>query len=366
MTSSINTKKIKVLYLDDEENNLKSFKAAFRRDYDVYTALTSEKAFEILKSVKPQVVFSDQRMPVTSGVEFFNAVRQIFPEPIRILITGYTDVNDIIEAINKGHVYRYITKPWNEHEIRVAIENAYDIYSTRKDLEDKVRELEKSNHELSSFIYHTSHDLRAPVASSLGLIRVARHDIEDPVALDYMEKIEKSTEGLDNLISNIIDFYKNSRQQEYVEEFEFKDLLEEVVENIMSHQGSGDALIDLDIQQNSAFKADTFRLRVVFGHLISNAIKFKKPDQDKARVRISIDSNSDEAHIQVEDEGVGILTDHMHKVFQIFFKGNNQEGGSGIGLYIVKEALDKMEGSIALKTKPDNGTLFSIKIPNRI
>ena len=152
MTSNQSKKHIKVLYLDDEDNNLRSFKAAFRREYDVYTANTSEQAYDVIKSIKPHIIFSDQRMPVTSGVDFFNAVRQIFPDPVRILLTGYTDINDIIEAINKGHIYRFITKPWSEHEIRVAIDNAYDLYNTRKQLDEKLEELEKSNHELSRFI----------------------------------------------------------------------------------------------------------------------------------------------------------------------------------------------------------------------
>ncbi|MDZ7845738.1 MAG: hypothetical protein U5L96_02590 [Owenweeksia sp.] len=89
-------------------------------------------------------------------MEFFNAVRQVFPDPVRILITGFTDINDIIEAINRGHIYRYITKPWSEQEIRVAIDNAYDLYTTRKELNGKMDQLEKSNHELSSFIHRAS------------------------------------------------------------------------------------------------------------------------------------------------------------------------------------------------------------------
>lgn len=366
MTSTIKNKKIRVLYLDDEDNNLRSFKAAFRREYDVYTANTSEKAFDIVKSVKPQVIFSDQRMPVTTGVEFFNALRQIFPDPVRILITGYTDINDIIEAINKGHIYRYVTKPWSEQEIKVAIDNAYDIYHTRKTLESKVEELEKSNHELNRFIYSASHDLRSPVASSLGLLRVARHEVFDPVALSYFDKLEGTINTLDMFVSNIIDYYKNSKQRELNEEVKFEELIEDVIESIKSHLGTADALIDSEIIQKNRFSTDAFRLRIILGQLISNAVKFKKEDQDKARITIRIESDLNEAHIEVEDSGVGILKDHMHKVFQIFFKSQNQAAGSGIGLYIVKEALDKMGGSISVDSKPGDGTLFSIKIPNRI
>lgn len=366
MISREANQKIRVLYLDDEENNLRSFKAAFRREYDVYTAITSEKAFEIVKSVRPHVIFSDQRMPVTTGVEFFNAIRQIFPDPVRILVTGYTDVNDIIDAINKGHIHRYITKPWSEPEIKVAIDNAYDLYSTRRALDKKVDELEKSNHELSRFIYSASHDLRAPVASALGLIRVARHEVQDPTAIDYFDKLEHTTKELDTFVSNIIDYYKNSKQKEVMEELSFEDLMEDVLETVKSHLGSTNTLIDTEINQQNAFKGDPYRLRIILSQLISNAIKFKKEDQESARIKVRISADLDEARVEVEDSGVGILKEHMHKVFQIFFKSNDNRSGSGIGLYIVKEALDKMGGSIAVESKPGDGTLFSIKIPNKI
>lgn len=360
------TDKIRVLYLDDEENNLKSFKAAFRREYDIYTAVTSEKAFEIVKTIKPHVIFSDQRMPVTSGVEFFNAIRQVFPDPVRILVTGYTDVNDIIDAINKGHIYRYITKPWSEPEIKVAIDNAYDLFQTRKALDLKMEELEKSNHELNRFIYSASHDLRAPVASALGLIRVARHEVKDGEALEYFDKLENTTKELDTFVSNIIDYYKNSRHKDIMEELSFDDLMEDVLEIVKSHLGSADALIDTEIDQMNSFKGDPYRIRIILSQLISNAIKFKKEDQEQARIKVRVNSDFDEARIEVEDYGVGILKEHMHKVFQIFFKSGDKRSGSGIGLYIVKEALDKMGGSIAVESKPGDGTLFSIKIPNRI
>lgn len=366
MTSNISKKNIRVLYLDDEDNNLRSFKAAFRREYDVYTANTSEEAFDILKAVKPHVIFSDQRMPVTTGVEFFNAVRQVFPDPVRILITGYTDVNDIIEAINKGHIYRYITKPWSEHEIRVAIDNAYDLFQTRKRLEEKVEELEKSNHELSRFIYSASHDLRAPLASSLGVIRVAKLEVDNDTSKTYFERIENNVAKLDVFVHNIIDYYKNSRHDKEYSEINFKDLIEEVSETVKSDLSSDDAKIDVDIKQESNFMGDEFRLRIILSHLLSNAIKFKKPEQPEARIEIKVDCGLDEVKINVRDHGMGILEEHVQKVFQMFFKTSHEKTGSGIGLYIVKEALGKMNGTIEVKSTPNEGSEFLISIPNML
>ncbi|MDZ7845737.1 MAG: HAMP domain-containing sensor histidine kinase [Owenweeksia sp.] len=204
------------------------------------------------------------------------------------------------------------------------------------------------------------------MASALGLVRVARHDVQDETAMEYLEKIEDSAAHLDVLVSNIIDFYKNSREQSSVEELEFEPLIEDVIESVQSHLGTDDALIDAKIDQQNRFKADVFRLRVILSNLISNAIKFQKDDQEKVRVNIEITSDLNEAHIKVQDDGVGIIQEHMNRIFEIFFKGNNPQSGSGIGLYIVKEALEKMDGTIEVESKMGEGTLFSIKIPNQI
>ncbi len=121
-------KKIKVLYIDDERLNLLAFKASYRRDFEVFTATSAEEGIKILNNNSVEVIMADQRMPGTTGVNFFASILETHPNPIRILITAYSDINAIIDAINKGKVYRYITKPWNELELKSAIENAYKIY----------------------------------------------------------------------------------------------------------------------------------------------------------------------------------------------------------------------------------------------
>jgi len=364
MTPRSAIKKIRVLYLDDEDNNLRSFKAAFRRDYEVYTANNTEDAFSILKTHKPQVIFSDQRMPVTTGVEFFNAVRQVFPDPVRILITGFTDVNDIIDAINKGHVYRYITKPWSEAEIKVAIENAYDLYHTRKQLRLKIEDLEKTNNELNRFVYSVSHDLRAPIASVLGLVKVAQIDVDDQESLKLFDKVDQSVHKLDLLVNNIIDYYKNSKATE-----EFMEVdLDNLVEDVLNHLHSGDNRDQLNLQrsidQNATFYGDYFRIRIVLSHLIANAIKFKKPDQEKATVDLKFAITAEQVNIVVKDHGVGILNEHVEQIFKMFFRSKDQMAGSGLGLYIVKEALSKMGGKIDVSSSPGEGAEFHIQIPN--
>ena len=139
---------IRVLYIDDEENNLKSFKANFRRDFEIYTAISAEAAALLMKTNEIDIIISDQRMPNMTGVEFFNSILDTHPDPIRILITGYADIEAVINAINRGQVHKYITKPWNEVELKILIEKSFEVLSLRKQNKKLITELEDANGKL--------------------------------------------------------------------------------------------------------------------------------------------------------------------------------------------------------------------------
>ena len=139
---------ISVLYIDDEPHNLLSFRAAFRRDFKVFTAESPTEGKKMLEENHIHVILSDQRMPGMTGIEFFESIQRAFPDPIRILITGYTDINAVIDAINRGQVYKYLTKPWNESDIKNFVEKAYEVYKLRKDNETLTNKLIDANHKL--------------------------------------------------------------------------------------------------------------------------------------------------------------------------------------------------------------------------
>ena len=143
---------INVLYIDDEPHNLTAFKAAFRRDYNIYLAESAEEGRQILDTHDIQVILSDQRMPVTTGIEFFQSILNVHPEPIRILITGYTDVNAVIDAINLGQVYKYLTKPWNENDIRIFIDKAFEVFRLRKENAELTSKLLDANKKLEFLV----------------------------------------------------------------------------------------------------------------------------------------------------------------------------------------------------------------------
>ncbi|SFC31549.1 Response regulator receiver domain-containing protein [Parapedobacter composti] len=141
-------KKISVLYVDDEENNLISFKATFRLKYKVYTALSGAEAIQLVKEKPVDVIITDQRMPKMTGVEFLEEIIKVNPEPMRILLTGYADLNAVVEAVNKGKIFHYLSKPWSEAELEETIDRAYEVYNERKTIKETFSKLETTNEQL--------------------------------------------------------------------------------------------------------------------------------------------------------------------------------------------------------------------------
>ncbi|PSL19554.1 response regulator [Chitinophaga ginsengisoli] len=139
---------IHILYVDDEIHNLNAFKASFRRLYTVFTATSAEEAEEVLAKQEVQIIISDQRMPKMTGIEFFESILDKYPEPIRMLLTGYADINAVIDAINKGQVYKYFSKPWNDDELKQNIDKAYEVYSLRKENKELTAKLLDVNEKL--------------------------------------------------------------------------------------------------------------------------------------------------------------------------------------------------------------------------
>jgi signal transduction histidine kinase len=354
--------KIRVLYVDDESNNLLAFTASFRRVYDIYTASSAAEGLKLLNDEDVHVIIADQRMPQSTGVEFFDVVRQAHPDPIRILMTGYTDVEAIIDAINKGMIFRFIKKPWDELELSTAIKNAYEVHVTRNQLKNKVKELEKSNDELNRFVYSTSHDLRSPLASVLGVLNLAKMEksVVDPNG--YMGMIETCVKRMDFFILKTIEYYKSIRVEAVFEPVDFNIILEESI-GLCQMQNPSIAF-EVSVNQPVEFRVDAFRMSVILNNLISNAVKYQKPDEQNPKVSIHVEVNMQNAAITIEDNGIGIIDEHLNNIFKMFFRSNFTVTGLGIGLYIVKEALTKIGGEISVHSEYGSGTRFKLTVPN--
>ena len=137
-----------ILYIDDELDNLKGFKASFRRSHNIFIAETAEDGIKILENNEIQIILTDQRMPDMTGVEFLQSIIETYPDPIRILVTGYSDVNALIDAVNKGQIYKYISKPWKTDILKMTIDKAFELYCLRKENDELNKKIVLVNKQL--------------------------------------------------------------------------------------------------------------------------------------------------------------------------------------------------------------------------
>lgn len=357
----MSTDKIKVLYLDDEEQNLHAFKASFRREFEIFTTTSAQEAVQHLNEHVCHVVISDQKMPEVSGVEFFELIVEDFPDPARILLTGFSDLEAVIDAINKGRIFRYLTKPWDENDVRMSIKNGYDLWQSRVVLRERNKELEKSNEELEQFVYSASHDLRAPLASIKGIIKVAESE-PDADLKQYMEMIRTSVFQLDEFVCDVIDYYQNRKQGILATEVDLNSMVQQVITSLGGDAGLNGLRIDIP-QSLPTTPLDFIRVRMIITNLISNAIKYQKREEVHSRLEITAELTDKEVRLHFADNGQGMSAKILTHATDIFFRSNRQAGGSGLGLHIVKNAIDMLEGQISIESEPDLGTTVHVTLP---
>ncbi|MBA3239014.1 MAG: response regulator [Parachlamydiaceae bacterium] len=164
----MSTPAVSVLYVDDEISNITVFVAAFRRYYTVHTANSAEEGMAVLKKHPIQLLLTDQRMPNMNGIQFLETVMVKYPDTIRMILTGYADMDEIIEAINKGIIYRYITKPWEERELRANLDSAVKVFHAEKSNRDRIKELERQLLEQEQILnQYKLHTTFSPLKSDL-------------------------------------------------------------------------------------------------------------------------------------------------------------------------------------------------------
>lgn len=360
------TEKIKILYVDDEINNLIGFKASFRLDYIILTANNTIEAHKHLKENPDiHIIFCDQRMPDKTGVQFFEDIRTEFPHPIRILLTGYADIESVIEAINRSNIFRYVKKPWVEVDIRSAIEESNRFYITNSMLSLKNEELQQAYNELDKFAYSVTHDIRRPLMSILGAVDVAQY-IEDISELrEMLSMMEESVKNLDVYIQNIHDYYKLRRGELNIEDINFKQIVTEQNDIFKLTAKMNKVNFTCDVLQDEAFRSDKMAVKLILNNLLSNAFKYQNKSNNEKMVDLTIRVATGKATISIKDNGIGINEKHFSEIFNMFFRATSQEVGSGFGLYNVKEAVKKLNGEVKVDSVPDEGSVFEVTIPNK-
>jgi len=244
------------------------------------------------------------------------------------------------------------------------VERAMDL--SAEELLDANLDLKKINVEMDRFVYSTSHDLRAPLLSILGLLNIVEKDNKQYDLKGYLKLLRDSVEKLDRFISDIIDYSRNARLEVDHNEVEISHIIEESFKHLNYMPGCSSILKLINVDQQSKLFSDERRLSIVFNNLISNAIKYRNPEARDSFINIEVQILPDEVVVEFEDNGIGIEQKYLDRVFEMFYRASPEAKGSGLGLYIVQETVNKLNGSIAVESTFGEGTKFSLKIPNHL
>ncbi len=240
-----------------------------------------------------------------------------------------------------------------------------DLQDTEKLLHIQNQELENTNKELDRFVYSASHDLSAPLKSILGLVSISKMDSDPRATESYMNQIENSVLKLDSFINEILDYSRNKRMEISAEQFELKELCEEILDNLKYMDDFSTIQVDLNGLKQSTVQQDKVRVKIILSNLISNAIRFQKRiPGHQSLIKISSERDLDITMIHVEDNGEGIRSEHNHKIFEMFFRASDTSKGSGLGLYIARESAQKIGAKIRLRSVYGKGSTFTVIAPD--
>ena len=327
------------LIVDDEVDVLESLRHLFHRSYRVVTANSGDEAIAILNRSEVQIILSDQRMPGMSGDVFLSHARRLQPEAVRILFTGYADIQAVINAVNEGSIFRYILKPWDADDLEGVIAQAaerYDLLAERRRL---LAELQAANDQLtkanrilaeagqlkSSFIEVASHEFNTPITLVLGLSELLRlvnpNRPEQEQAI--VSQIAASSKQLGRLVTNTLtlmradDFRPGPLRSRGLSTS--PSLLHRIVEKIEPFLKAREIRLVEAIDSNlGIFQADAEKIDASVINLLTNAIKFT-PDRKQLTLSARLVDEGDAAEIVVEDTGIGLDARSLSHLFQPFF-----------------------------------------------
>jgi len=226
------------------------------------------------------------------------------------------------------------------------------------------KELLKLNEELDRFVYSASHDLRAPLSSVLGLVEIARLETTVEGKELCLTMIRDSVRKLDGFIKDIIDYSRNQRLEISAEKINIREVVEEAFSELRYLDKDNFIEKHINCPDDRHFMTDGKRLSVVMKNLISNAIRYHDLKKAQRFIKVDISYKPDKAVIEVSDNGIGIDSNHIENIFKMFYRADESSSGSGLGLYIVKESIEKLKGTIEVNSTPDIGTTFTVTIPS--
>ncbi|MDO8998542.1 MAG: PAS domain S-box protein [Bacteroidota bacterium] len=234
------------------------------------------------------------------------------------------------------------------------------IHANITEIKTANKSLENSNAELELYIYKASHDLRSPLASILGLITIWKPELKDENSINYIKMIETTAKKLDNTLSELVKTMKVKGIKNFEDKINFEELIDDILNKFSHYPGFERLQIQKDINITSEFISSKFIVDTILQNLIENAIKYQNTSIQNPFIQISINDIGEQLKITITDNGIGINEASQAKVFDMYYRGTNDSKGSGLGLYLVKKSLEKLQGEIVLKSNEGVGTEVTV------
>ena len=352
-------------YLAFNENHRKVMKNLYKSNIKVgINKLSCFNGSEDMKWVKKELLRAMQ------GEHFVSQHKLEYPKFNGFIETTFNPIRDQKNNVNGVAVFvKDVTERIDfEEKLKklndTLIEQNAQLASRENELRATLEELSERNFELDQLMYKTSHDLRSPLSSIMGLVNLANLDKEEKNFHHYLDKIEGRIKKLDEFIKSMLTYAKVNRAEVVhsvvrLDEVAMNSMLElEYLDNFKKIK------FDFKIKGNEIpFRGDEQRIGIIFRNIISNAYKYYNPEV-KSFLKIRINVNARRANIEISDNGIGIRAEHLGKIFNMFYRATDRSQGSGLGMYIVKQAIEKCGGEIALESTYGEGTHITISIPN--
>jgi len=296
--------------------------------------------------------------------KFPNFVIGIFSDDISSIqayATGCQFVLNPTDKLDCQYLWQIVTSKHLNHENQL-LENQR-LEKSLAEIQSKNKELEKINFELDRFVYSASHDLRSPLTSVLGLLYLLRTQLIDAESIKYTNLMEESILKLDNTIKDIVTYSRNNRTDIIREKVKVKSLLKDLVDNLKYLEPSGTSLNEAIVFKGiNILNIDKNRLQTILNNLISNSIRYRQTSR-QLKIQIKTEITENKVILHIEDNGIGIKEQHIDRIFDMFYRTNDSSTGSGLGLYIVKETINKLGGSIQVNSTINEGTTFIVSLP---
>ncbi len=239
------------------------------------------------------------------------------------------------------------------------------LVEEREKLLHTTKELEDRNFELDQILYRTSHDIRSPIASVLGLINIIKDEKDPRIQQEYLAFIEKRMSDLDRFTRSMLSYGKEQRSEVRIEIIDFEKMIQHCWLDLQYLPTYARLNKHIHVEKNClAFHNDEFRLNIIFSNILSNAVKYQNLQREDSFIDICIIQDYEHAVITIRDNGIGVEQSYIEKVFNMFFRATDKSEGSGLGMYIVQQTVERLDGNITFESVLGEGTTITIQIPN--